>query len=99
MKGPGGHRFTAARGLDPPALLVVLALARFVGGGLLGVAPINALGAAWLAAQLHLGLGTALTAGVAPFAWLDVLKAVAAGLAARSMVNLPLGLPAAQRGR
>ena len=74
-------------------------LARFVGGGLLGVAPICALGALWLAAQLHLGLGTALTAGVAPFAWLDVLKAVAAGLAARSMVNLPLGLPAAQRGR
>ena len=74
-------------------------LARFVGAGLLGVAPIYALGAVWLAAQLHLGLGTALATGVAPFVWLDVLKAVAAGLAARSLVDLPLGLPAAQRGR
>ena len=53
----------------------------------------------WLAAQLHLSLGTALATGVAPFVWLDVLKALAAGLAARSLVNLPLGLPAAQRGR
>jgi len=74
-------------------------LARFVAAGLLGVVPIYALGAVWLAAQLHLGLGTALATGVAPFVWLDVLKAVAAGLAARSLVNLPLGLPAAQRGR
>jgi biotin transport system substrate-specific component len=74
-------------------------LARFVGAGLLGIAPIYVLGAAWLAAQLHLGLGAALVAGVAPFVWLDVLKAVAAGLAARSLVSLPLGLPAPQRGR
>jgi biotin transport system substrate-specific component len=74
-------------------------LARFVGSGLLGVAPIYALGAVWLAAHLHLGLGTALATGVAPFAWLDVLKALAAGLAARSLVSLPLGLPSPQRGR
>jgi len=74
-------------------------LARFVGAGLLGVTPIYALGAVWLAAQLHLGMGTALATGVAPFVWLDVLKAVAAGLAARSLVNLPLGLPSPQRGR
>jgi len=74
-------------------------LARFVGAGLLGVVPIYALGAVWLAAQLHLSLGAALATGVAPFVWLDVLKAVAAGLAARSLVNLPLGLPAPQRGR
>ena len=74
-------------------------LARFVGAGLLGVAPIYALGAVWLAAQLHLSIGAALATGVAPFVWLDVLKALAAGLAARSLVNLPLGLPAAQRGR
>jgi len=99
MKGPGGHRFTAARGLDPPALLVVLALARFVGGGLLGVAPFCALGALWPVVQLHLGLGTALATGVALFVWLDVLKAVTAGLAARNLVNPHLGLPAAQRGR
>ena len=74
-------------------------LARFVGAGLLGLAPIYALGAVWLAAQLHLGVGTALATGVAPFVWLDVLKAVAAGLAARSLVNLPLGLPSPQGGR
>jgi len=46
-----------------------------------------------------MGVGTALATGVAPFVWLDVLKAVAAGLAARSLVNLPLGLPSPQRGR
>lgn len=74
-------------------------LARFVAAGLLGVTPIYALGAVWLAAQLHMGVGTALATGVAPFVWLDVLKAVAAGLAARSLVNLPLGLPSPQRGR
>jgi biotin transport system substrate-specific component len=76
-----------------------MSLARFVAAGLLGVLPIYALGAVWLAAQLHIGLGTAVVTGVAPFVWLDVLKAVAAGLAARSVVNLPLGLPALQRGR
>jgi biotin transport system substrate-specific component len=74
-------------------------LARFIAAGLLGVAPIYALGAVWLAVQLHIGIGTAFATGVAPFVWLDVLKAVAAGLAARSLVNLPLGLPALQRGR
>ena len=74
-------------------------LARFVGAGLLGIVPIYVLGAAWLAAQLHLGFGAAFVAGVAPFVWLDALKAVAAGLAARSLVSLPLGLPAPQRGR
>jgi biotin transport system substrate-specific component len=76
-----------------------VSLARFVAAGLLGVLPIYTLGAVWLAAQLHIGLGTAVATGVAPFVWLDVLKAVAAGLAARSVVNLPLGLPALQRGR
>jgi len=74
-------------------------LARFVGAGLLGVTPIYALGAVWLGAQLHLGVGAALATGVAPFVWLDVLKAVAAGLAALSLVNLPLGLPSPQRDR
>jgi len=75
-----------------------VSLARFVAAGLLGVAPIYALGAVWLAAQLHIGVGTALATGVAPFVWLDVLKAAATGLAARSLVNLPLGLPSPQRG-
>jgi biotin transport system substrate-specific component len=74
-------------------------LTRFVAAGLLGVLPIYALGAVWLAAQLHLGAGTALATGVAPFVWLDVLKAVTAGLVARSLVSLPLGLPSPQRVR
>jgi len=74
-------------------------LTRFVGAGLLGVTAIYALGAVWLAVQLHISMGAALATGVAPFVWLDVLKAVTAGLAALSLVNLPLGLPSPQRGR
>ena len=74
-------------------------LVRFVGAGLLGLVPIYALGVVWLVAQLHIGAGAALVTGVAPFVWLDLLKAVAAGLAAHSLVSLPLGLPAPQRGR
>jgi biotin transport system substrate-specific component len=74
-------------------------LPRFVGAGLLGIVPIYALGTLWLAFQLHMGGRAAIAAGVAPFAGLDALKAVAAGLAARSLVSLPLGLPALQRDR
>jgi biotin transport system substrate-specific component len=67
--------------------------------GIAGIAPIYALGAIWLALQAHLTLGAALTVGVAPFVWADVLKAIGAGLIARSLVSLPLGLPSPQRGR
>ena len=74
-------------------------LLRLVGAGLLGLVPIYVLGTLWLALQLHMSAGTALATGVAPFVWLDALKAVAAGLAARSLVSLPLGLPALQRDR
>lgn len=74
-------------------------LPRFVAAGLLGLVPVYALGAVWLTLQLHLSFGAALATGVAPFVWLDVLKAVAAGLAARSLLSLPLGLPAPQRDR
>jgi biotin transport system substrate-specific component len=74
-------------------------LLRLVGAGLLGLVPIYAIGTAWLALQLHLSAGAAVATGVAPFVWLDVMKAVAAGLAARSLVSLPLGLPALQRDR
>ena len=77
----------------PPTLL------RLIGAGLLGLVPIYVLGASWLALQLHMSAATAFAAGVAPFVWLDALKAVAAGLAARSLVSLPLGLPALQRDR
>ena len=74
-------------------------LPRLIGAGLLGLVPIYVIGALWLALQLHLSVATAIATGVAPFIWLDALKAVAAGLAARSLVSLPLGLPALQRDR
>ena len=74
-------------------------LGHFVLGGLVGLVPIYALGAAWLALQLHLDPGAAIASGVVPFVWGDVIKAIAAALVARSMVNLPLGLPSPQRDR
>jgi biotin transporter BioY len=62
--------------------------------------PVYALGAAWLAWQLDLSPGAAVAAGVAPFLWVDVLKALGAALTARALVSLPLGLPAeTPRGR
>jgi biotin transport system substrate-specific component len=75
-------------------------LARMTLAGLAGVVPIYTLGTAWLAVQLDLGWSAAIAAGVAPFLWVDVLKALAAALVARALVSLPLGLPAATtRGR
>jgi biotin transport system substrate-specific component len=68
--------------------------------GLAGIVPIYLLGATWLAVQLDLTPGAAIAAGVAPFLWVDVLKALAAALTARALVSLPLGLPAeTPRGR
>jgi biotin transport system substrate-specific component len=68
--------------------------------GLAGLLPIYVIGATWLAIQLNLDPGAAIAAGVVPFVWLDVVKAVAAGLTARALVSLPLGLPAeTTRGR
>lgn len=68
--------------------------------GVAGLAPLYALGAVWLAVQLGLGPSAAIAAGVAPFLWVDVLKALAAALAARALVSLPLDLPAEMtRGR
>ncbi|MEI6724873.1 MAG: biotin transporter BioY [Actinomycetes bacterium] len=67
--------------------------------GLAGITPIYALGAVWLALQAHITLGAALAVGVVPFVWTDALKAIGAGLIARSLVSLPLGLPWPQRGR
>jgi biotin transport system substrate-specific component len=68
--------------------------------GLVGVVPIYVLGATWLAVQMDLSPGAAIAAGVAPFVWADVLKALAASLTARALVSLPLGLPAeTPRGR
>lgn len=70
---------------------------RLLVAGLAGLVPIYGIGAAWLALQLHLNPSTAIVTGVAPFLVGDVLKAIAAALAARSLVSLPLGLPALQR--
>jgi biotin transport system substrate-specific component len=74
-------------------------LPRYVAAGLAGLVPIYVLGTLWLALQLHLDAAAAVTAGVAPFVWGDVLKVLAAALAARSVVTLPLGLPSPQRDR
>lgn len=75
-------------------------LPRMVAAGIAGLGPIYALGAGWLALQLDMSIGSALAAGVAPFVWVDVMKAVAAALTARVLVSLPLGLPAEPtRGR
>ncbi len=83
-------------------------VARRSGAGLLGLTaaalaglvPIYLAGTAWLALQLHLSAGAAITAGALPFIAADLLKAGAAALAARSLLSLPLGLPEPQpRGR
>ena len=71
-------------------------LVRLVLSGIAGLVPIYVLGASWLAVQLHLSPAVVITVGVLPFLSLDVLKAIVAGLAARSLVSLPLGLPAAR---
>jgi biotin transport system substrate-specific component len=66
---------------------------RYTLAALAGLVPIYGLGATWLAAQQHLPAGVALSVGVLQFLPVDVLKAIAAGLVARSLVSLPLGLP------
>jgi biotin transport system substrate-specific component len=75
-------------------------LPRLLLAAVAGLLPIYALGATWLALQLDLSLQAAVTAGVVPFVWIDLIKAAAAALAARALVTLPLGLPAVRpRGR
>ena len=74
-------------------------LARLLLGGLAGLLPIYSIGVTWLALQLQLDPAAAVATGVAPFVVGDVLKAIAAALAARSLVSLPLGLPVLQRDR
>jgi biotin transport system substrate-specific component len=67
---------------------------------LAGLAPIYALGTVWLALQLNMSPAEAAAVGVVPFIAADVLKAVGAAVAARSLLSLPLDLPAPQpRGR
>jgi biotin transport system substrate-specific component len=94
-------------GFIPAVLVTGLVAGRHCGSvirlmlaGLAGIAPIYLLGAMWLAWQLDLTPSAAVAAGVAPFLWIDVLKALAAAMTARALVSLPLGLPAATpRGR
>ncbi len=93
-------------GFIPGAMLAGLlarrsrpSLPRLMLAGLAGLAPIYALGAAWLALQLHLSAGAAIAAGVTPFIALDVAKALVAALATRSLSKLPLSIPAQPAGR
>lgn len=79
--------------LSAPGLLTL------VGLGLVGLVPIYAIGSLWLALQLHVGVGAALSTGVAPFVVFDMSKALIAGMVARGMATLPLGLPATLRHR
>ena len=72
---------------------------RLILAGLLGLLPIYAIGATWLAFQLDLGAAAAVSAGVLPFVVMDAVKALLAAGVARALVSSPLGLPAAQRDR
>jgi biotin transport system substrate-specific component len=73
---------------------------RLITAALAALIPIYCLGALWLAWQLQLpNPGAVVSIGIAPFLPADVGKAVAAGVLARSLVSLPLGLPVLQRSR
>ena len=74
------------------------ALWRFIVAGLAGLVPIYALGASWLAWQLHTtSYAIVVWGGILQFVWLDAVKAVLAAFAARALVSLPVSLPALQR--
>ena len=71
-----------------------------LGIALVGLVPIYAIGASWLAWQLHTtGFETVVWGGIMQFIPGDVAKAVAAALTARALVSLPLGLPVLSRPR
>lgn len=84
-----------------PAAVVAGAIARHRHRGLAGLSiaaatgllPVYLIGVPWLAFQLDLGPQAAAAAGIIPFVWIDLIKAMAAALTARALVNLPLGLP------
>lgn len=89
-----------------PGVLVTAAIAgngrpavsRFIVAGLAGLVPVYAMGAAWLAWQLHTtSYAIVIWGGILQFAWLDAVKAVLAAFAARALVSLPVSLPALQR--
>jgi len=64
-----------------------------------GLAPIYALGPAWLATQGGMTVSAAMKAGLASFMPVDLLKAGLAAAVAWSLVNPRLGLLATQRHR
>ena len=67
-------------------------MVRLLSAGLAGLLPLYALGAAWLALQLDLGAGAAVTSGVLPFLPVDVVKVGLAAAMVRSLVSSPLDL-------
>jgi biotin transport system substrate-specific component len=80
--------------LRPRTLCTALPIA------LAGLIPIYAIGATWLALQLHTGSIQAIVwGGIVQFLPGDVTKAVAAAFVARALVSLPLDLAATSRAR
>jgi biotin transport system substrate-specific component len=63
--------------------------------GLAGLIPIYAIGATWLAWQLHTtSYNVVIWGGILKFLPFDAIKAVVAGLAVSALASLPVGLPA-----
>jgi biotin transport system substrate-specific component len=80
----------ARRGSVPGLVLAVLAVL----AGLAGLVPMYAIGATWLAWQLHTtSYHIVIWGGILQFLPFDVIKAVAAGLAVSALASLPVGLP------
>jgi biotin transport system substrate-specific component len=70
------------------------------GIALVGLVPIYAIGAAWLAWQLHtMSLEPIVWGGIGQFVPGDVAKAALAALTARALLSLPLGLREPSRVR
>lgn len=71
-----------------------------VGIALAGLVPIYAIGATWLAVQLHAASAQAVVwGGVLQFLPADAVKAALAAVAARALLSPPLGLRALSRPR
>jgi biotin transport system substrate-specific component len=63
--------------------------------GLAGLVPIYAIGATWLAWQLHTtSYNVVIWGGILKFLPFDAIKAIVAGLAVSALASLPVGLPA-----
>ena len=89
--------FVLLAGLVLGARLGALSVVAYL---LVGLVPIYAFGASWLAWQLHAStLGPILWTSVVQFVPADVVKAALAALTARALVSLPLGLRALSRSR